>query len=221
MAGLVTLQNLQNLATLQQSLPQVATLAAGLQNIANNLTGSSAAANAPLNLSVNATGIPLYCKHMIPTAPPAPFAPRASRFPRAKSALPPFFSAFFLTCSFCFFFRAAATFAQRPLGARRPLRPRRNRPADWSRPTWITRSNSNNRNNSPSRVCRRLFLRPSPGRFLRCCRHSNPLRCRSLFWRPVSWFRVYKARNCLYQRHKVRKYYIFLIIKKTISATFY
>lgn len=54
MAGLVTLQNLQNLATLQQSLPQVANLAAGLQNIAN-LTGNSVP-NAPLNLSVNASG---------------------------------------------------------------------------------------------------------------------------------------------------------------------
>lgn len=54
MAGLVTLQNLQNLATLQQSLPQVANLAAGLQNIAN-LTGNSVS-NAPLNLSVSASG---------------------------------------------------------------------------------------------------------------------------------------------------------------------
>nr|XP_022917572.1 POU domain, class 6, transcription factor 2 isoform X1 [Onthophagus taurus] len=54
MAGLVTLQNLQNLATLQQTLPQVASLAAGLQNIAN-LATSSSASNAPLNLSVNAT----------------------------------------------------------------------------------------------------------------------------------------------------------------------
>ncbi|GJQ86887.1 pdm3 [Trypoxylus dichotomus] len=77
MAGLVTLQNLQNLATLQQSLPQVATLAAGLQNIANNLAAAAAAstsnggggngsgenggnspASAPLNLSVNATAPP-------------------------------------------------------------------------------------------------------------------------------------------------------------------
>ncbi|KAK9702598.1 hypothetical protein QE152_g29844 [Popillia japonica] len=71
MAGLVTLQNLQNFATLQQSLPQVATLAAGLQNIANNLAAAAASssivanngggggdgspASAPLNLSVNAT----------------------------------------------------------------------------------------------------------------------------------------------------------------------
>ncbi|KRT86927.1 hypothetical protein AMK59_1839, partial [Oryctes borbonicus] len=79
MAGLVTLQNLQNFATLQQSLPQVATLAAGLQNIANNLAAAAAAnsssntggggngnndnggnspASAPLNLSVNATAPP-------------------------------------------------------------------------------------------------------------------------------------------------------------------
>lgn len=50
-AGLVTLQNLQNLASLQQSLPQVASLAAGLQNLTSNC-----AANAPLNLSVGASG---------------------------------------------------------------------------------------------------------------------------------------------------------------------
>ncbi|KAJ8911037.1 hypothetical protein NQ315_017403, partial [Exocentrus adspersus] len=55
MAGLVTLQNLQNLASLQQSLPQVASLAAGLSNMAN-LTGNSAV-NAPLNLSVSASGL--------------------------------------------------------------------------------------------------------------------------------------------------------------------
>ncbi|XP_068897126.1 POU domain, class 6, transcription factor 2 isoform X3 [Tenebrio molitor] len=53
MAGLVTLQNLQNLASLQQSLPQVASLAAGLQNMAG-LTGNPAV-NAPLNLSVSAS----------------------------------------------------------------------------------------------------------------------------------------------------------------------
>jgi Tfp pilus assembly protein PilW len=53
-AGLVTLQNLQNLASLQQSLPQVASLAAGLQNMAG-LTGNPAV-NAPLNLSVSASG---------------------------------------------------------------------------------------------------------------------------------------------------------------------
>ncbi|XP_063907583.1 POU domain, class 6, transcription factor 2 isoform X2 [Zophobas morio] len=53
MAGLVTLQNLQNLASLQQSLPQVASLAAGLQNMAG-LTGSPVV-NAPLNLSVSAS----------------------------------------------------------------------------------------------------------------------------------------------------------------------
>lgn len=51
MAGLVTLQNLQNLASLQQNLPQVASLAAGLQNLASN-----SSANAPLNLSVGASG---------------------------------------------------------------------------------------------------------------------------------------------------------------------
>ncbi|XP_019873412.2 POU domain, class 6, transcription factor 2 isoform X2 [Aethina tumida] len=53
MAGLVTLQNLQNLATLQQSLPQVASLAAGLTNMAG-LTGNPPI-NAPLNLSVSAS----------------------------------------------------------------------------------------------------------------------------------------------------------------------
>ncbi|KAJ8957778.1 hypothetical protein NQ314_006491 [Rhamnusium bicolor] len=53
MAGLVTLQNLQNLASLQQSLPQVASLAAGLSNMAN-LSGNSVV-NAPLNLSVSAS----------------------------------------------------------------------------------------------------------------------------------------------------------------------
>lgn len=54
MAGLVTLQNLQNLASLQQSLPQVASLAVGLQNM-SNLPGSSVV-NAPLNLSVGSSG---------------------------------------------------------------------------------------------------------------------------------------------------------------------
>lgn len=53
MAGLVTLQNLQNLASLQQSLPQVASLAAGLQSMAN-LQGNSVV-NTPLNLSVSAS----------------------------------------------------------------------------------------------------------------------------------------------------------------------
>lgn len=64
-AGLVTLQNLQNLASLQQSLPQVASLAANLQNMTTTLAASAAAAasasaaaaagsslNAPLNLSI-------------------------------------------------------------------------------------------------------------------------------------------------------------------------
>ncbi|CAH0554814.1 unnamed protein product [Brassicogethes aeneus] len=50
MAGLVTLQNLQNLASLQQSLPS---LTAGLTNMAG-LTGNPAI-NAPLNLSVSAS----------------------------------------------------------------------------------------------------------------------------------------------------------------------
>ncbi|XP_064211180.1 POU domain, class 6, transcription factor 2 isoform X3 [Tribolium castaneum] len=54
MAGLVTLQNLQNLASLQQSLPQVASLAAGLQNMASLTTGNPVV-NAPLNLSVSAS----------------------------------------------------------------------------------------------------------------------------------------------------------------------
>lgn len=59
MAGLVTLQNLQNLASLQ-GLPQVASLAAGLTNITQNMTNIGTSqphtANAPLNLSVNAQG---------------------------------------------------------------------------------------------------------------------------------------------------------------------
>lgn len=52
-AGLVTLQNLQNLASLQQSLPQVASLAAGLQNMANLQNNNLV--NTPLNLSVSAS----------------------------------------------------------------------------------------------------------------------------------------------------------------------
>ncbi|CAH1973605.1 unnamed protein product [Acanthoscelides obtectus] len=52
MAGLVTLQNLQNLASLQ-GLPQVASLAAGLSNMAN-IPGSPVV-NAPLNLSLSAS----------------------------------------------------------------------------------------------------------------------------------------------------------------------
>ncbi|XP_056639270.1 POU domain, class 6, transcription factor 2 [Diorhabda sublineata] len=51
MAGLVTLQNLQNLASLQ-NLPQVASLAAGLTNMA---TLANNPVNAPLNLSVSAS----------------------------------------------------------------------------------------------------------------------------------------------------------------------
>lgn len=53
MAGLVTLQNLQNLASLQ-NLPQVASLAAGLSSM-GNLSGNPSV-NAPLNLSVSASG---------------------------------------------------------------------------------------------------------------------------------------------------------------------
>lgn len=53
MAGLATFQNLQNLVSLQQSLPQVASLAAGLQNMAS--LANNAASNAPLNLSVSAS----------------------------------------------------------------------------------------------------------------------------------------------------------------------
>ncbi|KAF2880794.1 hypothetical protein ILUMI_25377 [Ignelater luminosus] len=54
MAGLVTFQNLQNLASLQQNLPQAASLAAGLQNM-TGLAATSPVANAPLNLSVNSS----------------------------------------------------------------------------------------------------------------------------------------------------------------------
>lgn len=53
MAGLVTLQNLQNLASLQ-NLPQVASLAASMSNMANMTV--TPPVNAPLNLSVNASG---------------------------------------------------------------------------------------------------------------------------------------------------------------------
>lgn len=62
-AGLVTLQNLQNLASLQ-GLPQVASIAAGLSNITNlaqNITSMATSqpppVNAPLNLSVSASGM--------------------------------------------------------------------------------------------------------------------------------------------------------------------
>lgn len=59
MAGLVTLQNLQNLASLQ-GLPQVASLAAGLSNMTQNMSNITAnpppTVNAPLNLSVSASG---------------------------------------------------------------------------------------------------------------------------------------------------------------------
>ncbi|KAF7279933.1 hypothetical protein GWI33_006561 [Rhynchophorus ferrugineus] len=57
MASLVTLQNLQNLASLQQTLPQVATLAANLSTMASLQTASNNQnmVNGPLNLSVNAT----------------------------------------------------------------------------------------------------------------------------------------------------------------------
>lgn len=53
MAGLVTFQNLQNLASLQ-GLPQVASLAAGLSNMAS--IAATPPVNAPLNLSVSASG---------------------------------------------------------------------------------------------------------------------------------------------------------------------
>ncbi|XP_030766920.1 POU domain, class 6, transcription factor 2 isoform X2 [Sitophilus oryzae] len=57
MASLVTLQNLQNLASLQQTLPQVATLAANLSTMASlqSATNNSNMVNGPLNLSVSAT----------------------------------------------------------------------------------------------------------------------------------------------------------------------
>lgn len=58
-AGLVTLQNLQNLASMQ-GLPQVASLAAGLSNMTQNITNIAAnpppSVNTPLNLSVSASG---------------------------------------------------------------------------------------------------------------------------------------------------------------------
>ncbi|KAK4875439.1 hypothetical protein RN001_011861, partial [Aquatica leii] len=53
-AGLVSFQNFQNLASLQQTLPQATSLATDLQNMSS---ATSPIANAPLNLSVNATAV--------------------------------------------------------------------------------------------------------------------------------------------------------------------
>lgn len=53
-AGMVTLQNLQNLA-MAQNLPQVASFAAGLQGMSTELT-SNQLINAPLNLTVSPPG---------------------------------------------------------------------------------------------------------------------------------------------------------------------
>ena len=50
----MTLQNLQNLANLQ-NLPQVASFAAGLQGMSNELTNNQLI-NAPLNLTVTSPG---------------------------------------------------------------------------------------------------------------------------------------------------------------------
>lgn len=55
MAGLVTLQNLQNIASLQ-GLPQVASLATGLSNMNQNIASNPPPVNTPLNLSVSASG---------------------------------------------------------------------------------------------------------------------------------------------------------------------
>ncbi|XP_076750599.1 POU-domain protein pdm3 isoform X5 [Xylocopa sonorina] len=55
MAGMVTLQNLQNLQASLQSLPQVASLAAGLQEMTAGLTNNQLI-NTPLNLTVSSSG---------------------------------------------------------------------------------------------------------------------------------------------------------------------
>ncbi|XP_044263455.1 POU domain, class 6, transcription factor 1 isoform X4 [Tribolium madens] len=84
MAGLVTLQNLQNLASLQQSLPQVASLAAGLQNMAG-LTSGNPVVNAPLNLSVSASVATSRTSQSGSNTEAAPLNPTQS----TGSALPP------------------------------------------------------------------------------------------------------------------------------------
>ncbi|CAL7950377.1 unnamed protein product [Xylocopa violacea] len=55
MAGMVTLQNLQNLQASLQTLPQVASLAAGLQEMTAGLTNNQLI-NTPLNLTVSSSG---------------------------------------------------------------------------------------------------------------------------------------------------------------------
>ncbi|KAJ8976814.1 hypothetical protein NQ317_001030 [Molorchus minor] len=86
-AGLVTLQNLQNLASLQQSLPQVASLAAGLSNMAN-LSGNSSV-NAPLNLSIGASAATPRCTQS--DQPPSIMATsiNTSQPPSSASMQPP------------------------------------------------------------------------------------------------------------------------------------
>ncbi|XP_058794587.1 POU domain, class 6, transcription factor 1 isoform X3 [Phymastichus coffea] len=69
MAGMVTLQNLQNLA-MAQNLPQVASFAAGLQGMSSELTNNQLI-NAPLNLTVT------------PPAGTAPTTPSCTTAPMA------------------------------------------------------------------------------------------------------------------------------------------
>ncbi|KAL1506118.1 hypothetical protein ABEB36_005542 [Hypothenemus hampei] len=92
MASLATLQNLQNFASLHQSLPQVATLAANLSNIASLHTNSSSnMTNGPLNLSVNAASAttPRSQPSSIPCDPQSNTMTPLSSQPPPVSSLPP------------------------------------------------------------------------------------------------------------------------------------
>ncbi|XP_076750565.1 POU-domain protein pdm3 isoform X1 [Xylocopa sonorina] len=75
MAGMVTLQNLQNLQASLQSLPQVASLAAGLQEMTAGLTNNQLI-NTPLNLTVSSSANEFSCSGgTIPTASNTTAAP--------------------------------------------------------------------------------------------------------------------------------------------------
>ncbi|CAK9827406.1 POU domain, class 6, transcription factor 2 [Anthophora retusa] len=74
MAGIVTLQNLQSLANMQ-NLPQVASLAAGLQGITAGLTNNQLI-NTPLNLTVSSSANDFSCSgSTVPTASNTTAAP--------------------------------------------------------------------------------------------------------------------------------------------------
>ncbi|CAK9819882.1 POU domain, class 6, transcription factor 2 [Anthophora quadrimaculata] len=74
MAGMVTLQNLQSLANMQ-NLPQVASLAAGLQGITAGLTNNQLI-NTPLNLTVSSSANDFSCSgSTVPTASNTTAAP--------------------------------------------------------------------------------------------------------------------------------------------------